>query len=219
MNKDQKNAIYAYVKNKCKIYDEQFHNKSQFWDVHILPVITLAKTISKEFKNVDDEVVEFAALFHDIACVENYADNYDNHHEIGAEIAAKIIGDALPIEKVLAIQECIRTHRGSVKSLNKSNEAIIVADADAIVHFQTIGYILEWRIAYGDQKYDAIKYTVCKIDKSYNKMSPQNQKKYIELYQSAKLQLLQQGFTFQKGFVSSIINDTQCSPLVECGCD
>lgn len=215
----QKTELYNYIQNKCRLYDEQFLNKSKFWDVHILPVIRTAQELAKEFSNVDDDVIEYSALLHDIACVEDYVNNCENHHEISAEIAAKIIGDNLPPEKVLAIQYCIRAHRGCVIDANKSDEATIIADADAIVHFQTIRYIFEWRIACGDQRLEAIDYTIKKIDKSFKKMSSKNQEKFIGLYKMSKRQLLQQGFAFQKGFVSSIIDNVQCSPIVECGCD
>lgn len=215
----KKLELFDYVKNKCKMYDEQFQNKTNFWVTHVFPVIKTAQELSKEFSSIDNDVIEIAALLHDIACVENYTMNWANHHEIGVMIAEELIGNDLPQSKVLAIQDCIKTHRGSVKSLDRSNEAVIISDADAIVHFQTVSQIVEWRMALGEQSLVAIDYTLRKIDNSFDKMSMQNQKKFENLYFSAKKELLKRRFSFQKGFVSSIIDNVKCNPIVECGCD
>ena len=108
---------------------------------HIKSVVQNAALLSEEF-GADKEIVMIASWLHDIASVTDYS-MYKEHHIYGARIAGELLGrfDYDPI-KIQAIQNCIRSHRGSVPVEKQSSEEICVADADAISHFDNIPSLL-----------------------------------------------------------------------------
>ena len=94
--------------------------------------------MAKELK-ADVEVVEISALLHDYASVINY-DLYEDHHIHGASEAEKILKEFnYPLKKIEQVKDCIISHRGSKVKSKKSQEALCVADADSMAHFDSIG--------------------------------------------------------------------------------
>lgn len=107
---------------------------------HIERVYNLCLSLS-EGENVDFEVLETAALLHDIARVKEDSDSSGktDHAVLGSNMA-KIILKKLdfPKEKILHIQECIISHRYRNSNEPKTIEAKILFDADKL---DTVGAI------------------------------------------------------------------------------
>jgi len=79
------------------------------WVYHILPVVKYAKKLAKIYK-VDEEVVELAALLHDIGRVKLEED--EEHHIIGVPKAERILRKYNYSEKIIKeVKHCIESHR------------------------------------------------------------------------------------------------------------
>lgn len=111
--------IENYLKNNVV-------NKFEYYDAfeeHINPVKNFAVKLAKIYK-ADKEVVEIAALLHDVAHMESH----ENHELVGVEIARKILKGKLPEEKIKLIVNCVKHHRGNYKRESIEEEIIFCAD-------------------------------------------------------------------------------------------
>ncbi|MFZ5955659.1 MAG: HD domain-containing protein [Nanoarchaeota archaeon] len=125
--------IKKFVEEECKKSTSKYGYEHYLH--HILLVTKYAKRLAKEF-NVDEEVIEIAALLHDIGSTKY---GRKNHHINGAKIAEKKLREfEYENEKIVKIKNCILNHRGSIHSQRKSIEEKIIADADAISVFDNI---------------------------------------------------------------------------------
>lgn len=87
----------------------------------------------------DPEVIEVAALFHDIGRKEDIEDGYLNpmegenreHAERGAEIVSEYIGDFLSTGQVEKVEKVIGNHHGTAETV----EGKIVQDSDVLSNF------------------------------------------------------------------------------------
>ncbi len=107
---------------------------------HIIPVVKNALLLADKL-NADKEVVEVAALLHDIGRVETIVGKYkaeNEHHIIGEKEAEKIL-KKLNFEKefIDKVKHCVLTHRGRADIPRETIEAKIVASADAMSHFDS----------------------------------------------------------------------------------
>jgi len=101
----------------------------------------------------DSEVVEVAALFHDIGRKENIEEGYLNpydedkeHAERGAELVSDFIDDVLKPQQVEKVEKIIRNHHSSPETTG----GMIVQDCDALSNF---GVNNLWRmIHYSSEK-------------------------------------------------------------------
>jgi len=138
---------------------------------HFLPVVDYAKLLANG-KGVDLELIEIAALLHDIGSILN---GRENHHITGAEIAEKKLTELnYPNDKIQKIKNCILHHRGSIGNSFNSIEEQIIAEADSLTLFGNLeGYFL-WVIEQDgikDQK--RIRESVRqKIQNKWNQLSP-----------------------------------------------
>ncbi|MBN2066837.1 MAG: HD domain-containing protein [Candidatus Diapherotrites archaeon] len=99
---------------------------------HTLRVKRMALKIARQ-ENADLEVVEAAALLHDIAREKEDSGKIENHAVEGAEEAGKILGEAgFPKQKIDAVKHCILVHRASRGLKPGSTEAAILQDADRL---------------------------------------------------------------------------------------
>ncbi len=106
---------------------------------HTFRVRELALRIAREEK-ADLQVVEAAALLHDIARSREDKGEVECHAEKGTEEAAKILeGVGFPKEKIAAVQHCIAVHRASKGLKGKTMEAKILQDADRLDVLGAIG--------------------------------------------------------------------------------
>ena len=154
------------------------------WSHHIKSVVENALILAKEY-DADLEIVELAALLHDVASVtkEEY---YEEHNVIGAKIAEELLTELkYPKEKIEHIKKCIINHRAS-KIINKlTAEEICVADADAMAHFDNIPSLFS--MVYKEKKMsieDGEKFVKDKLQRSYNKLSNKSKEFYKLKYES-----------------------------------
>jgi uncharacterized protein len=132
-------ATIKAVKKMVKAAIDSPQNKfgSRVWDYHLTPVAEYSLLLAKKL-GADAEVVELAAYLHDYASLLAIK-NAPKHHIIGAKMAGEILKKlGVPEEKILATQNCIYRHRGSVKMKKDTLEAKILASADAMSHFRYV---------------------------------------------------------------------------------
>ncbi len=117
---------------------------------HTFRVLKLAKKIAEEEGKADMEVIELAALLHDIARVREDNDKTGNidHAVSGAEMARKILSElAYPKRTIDAVCHSIRTHRFRGENVPKTLEAKILFDADKLDAIGAVGIARAYMIA------------------------------------------------------------------------
>lgn len=117
---------------------------------HTFRVLKLAKKIAEKEGKVNMEVIELAALLHDIARVKEDSDKTGNtdHAVLGAEMARKILSDlGYPNETVDAVCHAIRTHRFRGENVPETIEAKILFDADKLDAIGAVGIARAYMIA------------------------------------------------------------------------
>ncbi len=117
---------------------------------HTFRVLKLAKRIAEKEGKANMEVIELAALLHDIARVKEDSDKTGNtdHAVLGAEMAGKILSDLeYPKEIVEAVCHAIRTHRFRGENVPKTLEAKILFDADKLDAIGAVGIARAYMIA------------------------------------------------------------------------
>ncbi len=149
---------------------------------HIEAVVKNAELLAQRYE-ASKEIVMIAAWLHDIASITDYS-LYENHHIYGAQIAYDILSELHYDEvKLSLVQKCIQNHRGSISNEKNSIEEMCVADADAISHFDSIPSLLF--LAYSERKMsieDGIQFVRNKLERSFNKLSPDSKIFYKEKY-------------------------------------
>lgn len=179
MRTDILDYLQQEVYSRCKQPANKFGMGCYY---HIEAVVKNGVLLAEKY-GADTEVVMIAAWLHDIASVTDYA-LYENHHIHGAEIAYELLSKLSYEEaKILLVQECIRNHRGSVTLKKSSIEELCVADADAISHFDSVPSLLY--LAYVERQMsmeEGIVFVKGKLERSYQKLSPQSKEFYKEKY-------------------------------------
>ncbi|MFA4833464.1 MAG: HD domain-containing protein [Patescibacteria group bacterium] len=176
--------VRKMVKKAC--YSANNHFSYTDWPYHILPVVNHSLRLGKMLK-ADLEVLELAAYLHDYAGILDYR-LYKNHHLHGAKLAGKILGSLnFPPEKIKKVQECIISHRGSVRLEHKSKEAKILASADAMSHFTELAdmFYLTFGI-HGYKTLEGTKWLKAKLERSWAKIMPAGRKLVRADYEMAK---------------------------------
>jgi uncharacterized protein len=156
------------------------------WTYHIKSVADCAVKLAEAWGGVDVEVVELAALLHDVASVtkEEYV---KEHHIYGAEIAEQLLTDYnYPEDKIELIKKCILNHRGSRPRSKVTIEEIIIADADAMAHFDNIPSLFS--LVYKERQMsidDGARFVKEKLQRSYDKLSDNSKRLYRRRYDEA----------------------------------
>lgn len=124
-----KNFVEKECRKKTNIYTYDA------WNHHVFPVVKLSKMLAQKLK-ANKEIVELAALLHDIGGIMG---DPENHHISGAIEAKKILEKFnYPQEKIKQVQYCIFAHRGSKPIKKETVESKCIASADAMAHFYDI---------------------------------------------------------------------------------
>lgn len=120
------NEVEKIVKNKADKLD---------WNYHIKPALKYALLLSKKYK-IDRQQVILAALLHDIGRLP-FSDKKDkNHHITGAKEAEKILKKFnYPTDKIDKVVNAVLCHRGSTFIKPRTMLDKIIANADAMSHF------------------------------------------------------------------------------------
>ena len=177
MRTDILQALQQLIHERCQKPENHFGIGCYY---HIEAVVKNAALLADSYV-ADKEVVMIAAWLHDIASVTDYA-LYPLHHIHGAEMAAEILRSYdYPTERIQQVQACIRTHRGSYPLEKYTPEALCVADADAISHFDNVCSLLH--LAYQTKGMDIAEgkaYVRGKLERSYEKLSDKGRTYYHE---------------------------------------
>jgi uncharacterized protein len=168
---------------RCKSYENKYGYGA--WTHHIKAVVDNAVALAKAY-DADVEVVELAALLHDIASVtkEEYK---AEHHIHGAKIAEELLTECgYPPEKIELIKQCILNHRGSRPRARNTIEEICVADADAMAHFDNIPSLFS--LVYKEKQLpidEGAKFVQEKLQRSFDKLSDRSKQIYRARYEGA----------------------------------
>lgn len=179
--------IAGIVEDACR-NDANFFGYG-IWKHHIVHVVKYAKIMAGKV-GADEEIVEIAALLHDYASIIDY-ELYEDHHIHGAEEAEKILQRFdYPDDKMEKVKECILCHRGSKVVSKQSREAHCVADADGMAHYDSLGSL--FYLAFNSHGMDverATEWIKGKLERSWNKISPEAKEVIRDKYRAAELLL------------------------------
>jgi uncharacterized protein len=177
-----KKFVIAETKKPNAVYD------FEIVEFHFEPVAKYAKILAKKRK-ANKEIVEISAWLHDIGSVIY---GRKNHHITSAKIAEEKLRELkYPEEKIEKVKHCIFSHRGSQKIKRETKEAIVLAEADAMSHFDALPglfrayYVCEKKYTQGQAGREVRN----KLINSYNKLS-KDAKKIIEPKFKAAILLL-----------------------------
>lgn len=181
--------IYDLVERECKKETNYFGYG--IWSHHILSVVKYSKLLANKL-NANIEVVELAALLHDYASIKN-KNFYEEHHIHSAKFAEEILIELnYSSDTIEKVKQCIFNHRGSEIGEKNSPEEKIIADADALAHFDNIGSL--FYLAFFSHKKsidDAESWLVGKLKRSWSKLSLGESKELIKpKYEAAMLLLI-----------------------------
>lgn len=180
------------IKEIAKIVEDDCKNETNYfgygiWTHHILNVVKYAKLMAKKL-NAEVEIVEIASLLHDYASIINY-EFYEDHHLHGANEAEKLLKKFnYPQDKIDLVKDCIISHRGSKIKSKKSKEASCLADADSMAHFDSISSL--FYLAFFSHKMnidEANNWLMQKLERSWNKLSPEAREIIKDKYEASKL--------------------------------
>jgi len=178
--------VRKFVEEECKKPYNQY--TYEVYTYHIEPVVRRAKEMAFKL-GIDLELIELAALLHDIGLVRY---GRDNHHITSADIAERKLNELeYPPEKIEIIKRCILTHRGSQANLREGVEEQIIADADAMAHFDTIGglFKVNFLIQKDKGQGEITKFIREKYINSYQKLSKEAKEIIKPKYEAAMLLL------------------------------
>ena len=183
MNRDD---IINYLKVEIKNRAESENNKFGIGALyHIEAVAKNAEILAKKY-NADVEVCIIAAWLHDIASITDYK-LYEEHHIHGVKIASEILNKfKYDDDKIELVNKCILNHRGSIDNKRLSKEEQIIADADAISHFDSIPSLLY--LAYKEKNMnieEGKNFVKGKLERSFRKLSDESKIFYKEKFENA----------------------------------
>jgi len=130
-----------------KVASDFFPGQGHHGFDHTLRVRSLARRIARKEK-ADMEIVEAAALLHDIARPKEDSGKIEDHATEGAEDAAAVLGGlGFPEEKIEAVKYCIAVHRASKRMKAETKEAAILQDANRLDALGAIGIARVFQMA------------------------------------------------------------------------
>ena len=103
-------GITEKVKNEILLLNEKYmaeaEDKYNFWDEHIKYVVQEALVLARKY-NADTEIVELAAMLHDVALIAKNGTRKE-HHITGAEMAETILlKHNYPQYKIDRVKKCV----------------------------------------------------------------------------------------------------------------
>jgi len=157
------------------------------WKYHIVPVANYAIKLAKLLK-VDEEITELAALLHDIGRLKFGGEDHDI---TGVPEAEKILKQHRYSQEIIGeVKHCVESHRGSKNIPPKTTIAKIIANADAMAHFDVLPVFFYWRCKNSSFE-EAFKWVDEKIERDWNKKLtlPEARQMMEEKYKAIKLVL------------------------------
>ena len=177
--------IVKYLKTEVRNRAENKNNKFGIGVLyHIEAVVRNAEILANKY-NADKEICIIAAWLHDIASITDYK-LYEEHHIHGTKIASEILRKfEYDDNKIELVKACILNHRGSIDNKRLSKEEQIVADADAISHFDSIPSLLY--LAYRERNMNIEEgkdFVKSKLERSFRKLSDESKIFYKEKFEN-----------------------------------
>jgi uncharacterized protein len=125
---------------------------------HVKRVYRLCLKLADDLPDIDWDVLQAAALLHDIARVKEDQDPTGtiDHAVLGAKLAEGILRDnGFSESKIAAVVHCIRNHRYRSDRVPESLEAKVLFDADKLDVLGAIGIARSYILAgeYGEPLY------------------------------------------------------------------
>lgn len=150
----------------AEIYSEKFYQEvrkyvmnlaensplDRFFKLHLPEVTASARDLLEQYPEADKNIVLVSAWLHDLGhFAAKTLDDVDkvkaDHHLVGAQMAEKFLQKYnLPADQLAKIKSCILCHRAKEPYIPKSIEEKIVVVADTLSHFQSIFYLLYFKI-------------------------------------------------------------------------
>ena len=132
-------SIIEIMRNEIMVLNDKFMTEAEdnynFWEEHIKYVVQEALALAEKY-NADTEIVELAALLHDIALIAKIGTRKD-HHINGAKLAEAMLSKHnYPKEKIDRVKKCVLNHRSSKNGAD--TEDICISDADILAHFDNV---------------------------------------------------------------------------------
>lgn len=160
--------ILEIVRERCS---------SDFFSFHIIPVVVNTLNL-RRILNLGPyslEVIEPAAYLHDIGRfqVPKQLGLEEDHHIVGAQMAREIMKafGGYSEEFIKDIEHCILTHRGKKGPKPETQEAEVIACADAMAHFDGFFYVLKLFFDTSDTFEEAIKGVEQKMLRDWQKLT------------------------------------------------
>ena len=182
---NMRDDIVKYLKTEVRNRAENKNNKFGIGVLyHIETVVRNAEILANKY-NADKEICIIAAWLHDIASITDY-NLYEEHHIHGTKIASEILRKfEYDDNKIELVKACILNHRGSIDNKRLSKEEQIIADADAISHFDSIPSLLY--LAYRERNMnieEGKNFVKSKLERSYRKLSDESKIFYKEKFEN-----------------------------------
>ena len=162
------------IMDRSARFEEQTKGTKDEYNIyreHIQYVYKYVVMLSKD-KNVDREVLELAALLHDISMTDMALDR-SRHNEYGAEIAEQLLRENnYPEDKTQHVKRCILNHSKRRQQYRSTEEEQILVDADGLSHFDVVKtlYSLPSKVM-GLSEEDSVRFVQDKLTGDYNELS------------------------------------------------
>lgn len=123
------NDLRNFIKEKCLASENYF--QPVFYEKHLLVVEEYALKLA-DIYNADKEVVQAAALIHDIAAVTDFS-KLANHAKEGAILAKAMLADyPFTSGQKEKVYHCIENHSQPIQIGADIPEAVCISNADAM---------------------------------------------------------------------------------------
>jgi uncharacterized protein len=175
------------IKKIEQLVKERFEESD--WKYHIAFVVKYAKKLAKIYKE-NENIIELAALLHDIGRAK--IENDQMHHITGIAEAEKILKDFNYSEDIIKeVKHCIESHRRNVGPKPKTMIAKIIANADAMAHFDALPVFFYWKGKRKDKFEDILDWADKKIKDDWEKKItlPEAKNMMKEKYKAIRLLL------------------------------
>lgn len=162
------------IMDRSARFEEQTKGTKDEYNIyreHIQYVYKYVVMLSKD-KNVDREVLELAALLHDISMTDMALER-SRHNEYGAEIAEQLLRENnYPEDKTQLVKRCILNHSKRRQQYRSTEEEQILVDADGLSHFDVVKtlYSLPSKVM-GLSEEDSVRFVQDKLTGDYNELS------------------------------------------------
>ena len=162
------------IMDRSARFEEQTKGTKDEYNIyreHIQYVYKYVVMLSKD-KNIDREVLELAALLHDISMTDMSLDR-SRHNEYGAGIAEQLLRESnYPEDKTQLVKRCILNHSKRRQQYRSTEEEQILVDADGLSHFDVVKTLYSLpRKVMGLNEEDSVRFVQDKLTGDYNELS------------------------------------------------